>query len=350
MLHLFNKVYVSSDKLLDINFDRIVISSTLGVKMISNSEYVANGELVAHATSLNDLFTDQRIINFSGLIELADSFSTNSNKVFMIYLDDESFTNFMSLWIKGIFSQIDSSSAWKLIKLYIDKEQSYQSWRMNTASMTVNLFSEVTQSQFETVFSATPTTDLGETYNRIKRGLSLEYLIASFLTNGSSQTEVGISLKNILHRSLQEFLLEVKYNVYKNQYKSSFNYDIDLDFFGNSTLYTSHMLGAVGSQSHTDIVGASDTDLTKLINIASQINLDWEGFNPDSPVCARTNLFQYIRRDLNSEDINYLINLEKVSKSNNRIYSTADEEKINIYLLDFILNSDQSEVQKFLLK
>ena len=350
MLHLFNKVYVSPDLLVDINYDRVVISEKFGVPMLQALDQVAIGELVLHGTSLTALYEDERIGNFAGLINFIEAHGNASGKRLMIFLDDTAFMEFISSWSKFIFQQATVESGWKIVSTYLERERMYQSWRMNSSSVTISLFPLVTQPNFEQIFAATTVSADSTVYSKIKNSISLEYLIASYLFNQSCFTEVANSLKNILTRSLQEILLEVKYNVYKNQYKSTFDYDIDIDFFKNSTLFTSPVLGRVGAESNIDIANASDADIAKFVEIATLIFQDWEGFKPDSYVCTRNNLFQYVRRNLTQEDLNYLLNLEKTAKSNNRMYSTADEEMINIYLLDYILKSQSSALQPFLLR
>jgi hypothetical protein len=351
MLHLFNRVYATSDAQIDVNFDRIVISNRFGIPMLESLDRVVNGQLVLHAKSLSELYSNNEVESFVSLVTLINDYATNSNKRLMIYLDDASFMEFMCNWSKFVFKQIDATNAWLILRKYVEKEKLHQSWRMNTSSMTVDLYPGINKDDFFAKFAETKAIRINETYHTIKQGLGLEYLIASYLTDQSSSEELKYSLKNIVRRTLEELALEIKQSVYKNHHKTTFNFDYDIEFFKNSTLFKSEELGRVGSSANIDILGASEEDMTKFITISKAIQSDWEGFREDSHVHTIHNLFQYVRKEnLENSDLDYIINTEKSAKSNNRIYSTADEEKINIYVLDYILNSDKKAIEKFLLK
>jgi hypothetical protein len=92
------------------------------------------------------------------------------------------------------------------------------------------------------------------------------------------------------------------------------------------------------------------TDINKFIAYSKMIYKEWEGFSDDSQVVKQLDLFKYVRKDISREDVNYLLNLEKTGKSNNRLYSSVDEEKINVYLLDLILFADKKLLERLALR
>jgi hypothetical protein len=350
MLHLFNKVYLSSDKLIDINFDRVVISNEYGVRSLESIDQYSTGILNIYGKNLNEAITNSSTKDFSGLIKKLIEDTNVSNKKLIIYVDNQSFINFLSYWLKFIFNNIDSSSAWKIVHSYIDKEKKYLSWRkLSTSDSNVVLFENITEELFKQIFNNTNVSFNETTYNSIKSGLSFEILLASYLFEKNSVGEhLKNTLKNILHRSMQELVLEIKHTVYKNIKKPLFaNLIDDINFFKSSTLYKSEILGQVGSSSSVDIINATNEDIEKFKTVSKSIFENWEEFQTTSTIINRVDLVDYIRKDLTDADITYIIENEKTGKSNVRVFSSDDEEKINVYFLDFILNTISSELSAY---
>jgi len=350
MFHLFNKVYLSSDKLIDINFDRVVISNENGVRSLESIEQYSQGILSIYGKNLNEAIINSSTKDFSGLIKKLIEDTNVSNKKLIIYVDDQSFINFLSHWLKFIFNNIDSSSAWKIVNSYVDKEKKYLNWRkLSTSGSNVILFENITEELFKQIFNNTNVSFNETTYNSIKSGLSFEILLASYLFEKNSVGEhLKNTLKNILHRSMQELVLEIKHTVYKNIKKPLFaNLIDDISFFTSSTLYKSEILGQVGSSSRVDIINATNEDIEKFKTVSKSIFENWEEFQTTSTIINKVDLLDYIRKDLTDEDITYIIENEKISKSNVRVFSSDDEEKINVYFLDFILNTISSELSAY---
>jgi len=350
MFHLFNKVYLSSDKIIDINFDRVVISNENGVKPLESIEQYSQGILNIYGKNLNEVITNSSTKNFSGLIKKLIEDTNVSNKKLIIYVDDQSFINFLSHWLKFIFININSSSAWKFINSYLEKEKKYLKWRkLLTHGSNVILFENITEELFKQIFANTNVSFNETVYNSIKSGLSFEILLASYLFEKNSVGEhLKNSLKNILHRSMQELVLEIKHTVYKNIKKPLFvNLIDDINFFTSSTLYKSEILGQVGDFSGVDIINATNEDINKFKTISKNIFENWEEFQTTSTIINKVNLINYLRKDLTDDDVAYIIENEKTSKSDVRVFSSDDEEKINVYFLDYILNTDSSELSGY---
>jgi hypothetical protein len=175
--------------------------------------------------------------------------------------------------------------------------------------------------------------------------------LPSYISSGEKKLELKESISNILNRSIQELVLEIKHTYIKNYKKSNFtNLNIDIDFFTQSTLYPSLSLGRVSSEPIIDISGASQEDIDTFKLVATKILTEWEEFKTNSTIVSRLSLIDYVRTELTDEQLNFLINFEKSGLSNTRIYSSADEEKINVYFLDFVLKSTPEELNSYILK
>jgi hypothetical protein len=107
MLHLFNKTYLEFDDNVDINIDRVVISSRYGIPVLAALDKVAYGELLSYGKTLDDVLGEGDFIDF---IESVVTHGTTSNKKVIIFCDKQNYNKFVSLWFKLILPNLDSTS------------------------------------------------------------------------------------------------------------------------------------------------------------------------------------------------------------------------------------------------
>jgi len=93
MFHLFNKVYVISDNLIDINFDRVVISEKYGIQMSNELDKVSYGELLMYSDTFANLNK-----SFDEFIKDIDQHSKDSKKRMVVYVDDKAFMELVVNW------------------------------------------------------------------------------------------------------------------------------------------------------------------------------------------------------------------------------------------------------------
>ena len=344
MFHLFSKVYLASDSTINLNFDRVVVSERYGIGMYEALDKVSYGELFAYGKTIDSVLNDE---TFGEFIESLNKKVNQSDKKLIIYVDDNNFSKFISLWFKSIFVNPTAESSWKIIDDYIKKEKILKNWRYSSTSTNSDIFSGITKSKFESDFSETET----HTINNITELLSFEFLVASYLANGENITPLKQSLSNILMRSVQEFVIEMKHTFIKNYNKPNFPImPVDVSYFKESTLYTTESLGRVSSSSNLNILGASEEDILLFKEVARKILIEWDEYKETADMLKRIDYIDYVRQELSDEQVDELIGIEKDSLCNNRIYSSADEEKINLYFLDFILNSNTEDLSSYILK
>jgi hypothetical protein len=345
MFHLFNKVYVVSDSLLNIDFDRVVLSKNYGVQMYGELNKISKGELLMYA---NDFSNVEK--SFSDFIKFLNDRVVKTNKKIIIYVDDESFMKLTSNWLINLFKNINDDTAWFIVDSYLTKMKKNQAWRSYNLFTGPNLYKEVNEVDFKKIFNGINVNQSDSLLLTLKEQISLEFLIASYKHDGSNLSPLIVCLEKILTRTLQEILLEVKHTVYKNQHKSNFNITFDEEFFSNSTLYKSESLGNVGSLSNIDLINSSAEDIKKFKDIAKQIYINWDKFSENSPVIKKLELLDLIRNGLTKEEVDKILQMEKEDTSNNRIYPCSDEESINIYLLDHVLNQNSEQLKSYQLR
>jgi hypothetical protein len=345
MFHLFNKVYVVSDSLIDINFDRVVLSEKYGIKMSEQLDKVSYGELLMYADKFANLGK-----SFDDFIKALNEHSSKTNKNVLVYVDDKTFIELTSNWLIRLFKNMDASTAWFVVDSYLKKTKKNQSWRNNHSSSQVELYKDVSETEFKKVFGGLNINKVDAVYTTIREQISLEFLIASYKYDGSNLPQLIVSLEKILKRTLQEILLEIKHTVYKNQHKPNFNISFDETFFGNSTLYKSELLGKVGEASNVDIINSSEEDIKKFKDIAKQVYMNWDKFSENSPIIKKLDLLDLLRGGLTKEEVDKVLQMEKEDTSNSRVYPSSDEEHINIYLLDHVLNQNSEQLKSYQLR
>jgi hypothetical protein len=331
--------------LIDISFDRVVLSEKYGIKMSEQLDKVSYGELLMYADKFANLGK-----SFDDFIKALNEHSSKTNKRIVIYVDNISFMELISNWLFRLFKNIDANTAWFVVDSYLKKTKKHQSWRSNHSSSQVEIYKDVNETDFKKIFNGLVVDKIDAVYSTIKEQISLEFLIASYKYDGSNLTPLTSSLEKLLTRTLQEILLEVKHTVYKNQYKPNFNISFDETFFSSSTLYKSELLGKVGSASNVDIINSSAEDVKKFKDIAKQVYLNWDKFSENSPIINKLDLFDLLRAGLTKQEVDKVLQMEKEDTSNVRIYSSYDEELINIYLLDYILNQNSEQLKSYQLR
>jgi hypothetical protein len=344
MFHLFSKVYVASDSTINLDFDRVVISNKYGIGMYEALDKVSYGELCAYGKTIDSALNGK---TFSAFINSLLQKVNNTGKKVIIYVDDNNFSKFMSLWFKSIFLNPTTESSWKIIDDYIRKEKILKNWRYSSTSTESDIFKEVTEVKFIEHFNEAQPQNLSS----ITSELSFEILLASYLADGTQKDSLKQTLNTLLNRSMQELVIEIKHTYVKNYKKPAFpSLPVELTFFSDSSLYKSESIGRVSGSSSVDLIGATSEDIELFKQTAVKVLTEWDQFNSNSNIVNRVGLINFVRTEITDEQLNYLINFEKTSLSNNRLYSSADEEKINIYFLDFVLNSTQENLTDYILK
>lgn len=344
MFHLFSKVYLASDSTINLNFDRVVVSERYGIGMYEALDKVSYGELFAYGKTIDSVLSGK---TFGEFIESLNEKVKQSDKKLIVYVDDKHFSKFLALWFKSIFVNPTVDSTWKIVDSYVKKEKILKNWRYSSTSTEAEIFSGVTKSNFELDFNQTEI----NTIPNITELLSFEFLVASYLADGGNITPLKQSLSNILMRSVQEFIIEMKHTFIKNYNKPTFPVmPVDESYFKDSTLYTTESLGRVSSSTSLNILGCSEEDVLLFKDVARKILIEWDEYKETADMLKRIDYIDYVRQELSDEQVDELIVIEKNSLCNNRIYSSADEEKINLYFLDFILNSNKEDLTSYILK
>lgn len=346
MLHLFKRVYVTTDAGLDITNNRIVISAEHGFPMYHPlEEFKDGGKLLGYGPNLDGVYESMpRVSNFPQLIE----FLYNYDDRVIVYVDDQQFMEFMALWYKALFKNPTSSSTWDILNAYIRKHDLQRNWMLNEFSAGV-AYTNVNAANYDVVFQRAEKHDLSVLVQSAYQDLSFDILIANYINNPTKFTApMATCMQTVLLRAVDEMLIEVKQTFYKGHTKSTFpRFSVGLEFFSQSSLYVEEAVGQVGSKSSVDILGATQQDVDTAVHIATTLYREWDQFKDDAPIVSRLDLVNIVRNPLTPPVIDAVLEMERSTGSNNRIYAPTDEEKLNTFFIDLVLAAPTAEMTKY---
>ena len=98
MFHLASKVYITSDKLIDLNSDRVVISATSGFPTHSELDGILSGQLIAYSTSVSEMFTSR----WNNLLSMINSLIHIVKQLNCLLSFMQTMNHLCILWLHGI--------------------------------------------------------------------------------------------------------------------------------------------------------------------------------------------------------------------------------------------------------
>lgn len=332
------------------NFDRYVISKSNGYNILEPLENFSHGKLLGFYNDLEEILNKKSFTDF--FKEIKERCDKTRRKI-IIYADEENFSHLVSLWYKSIFKAPSFDSIWFILKNYMDKQEVLKNSKGASTATNFNMFNNLTKDIFEKEFFKNENDFLEESFlHEIKSQISFEILLADYIENETSKKELMLAIKKVLNRCLTELVIEIKHAYVRNKNRRNFPIKDNSNFFSNSTLYRGLELGHVKSMySNVTIERASKEDIEKFKYMSNKILSEWDQFSNNADVMKLIDFIDLVRKnELTDEDLSDIINFEKNAKGINRIYSSADEEKVNIYFLDHVLNSKKGDLKRYAIK
>ena len=92
MIHLFKKIYVTTDNIIDLGYDRIVVSQNHGLDVLEDLQKISSGKLIAYSLEWSEILGSKNVTYPTALdlfTKLADHCDVTNKRV-IIYCDDDS--------------------------------------------------------------------------------------------------------------------------------------------------------------------------------------------------------------------------------------------------------------------
>ena len=361
MLHLGVKTYMQLDKLIDMGYDRVVISADHGYPVADSIQSTTGGDLIHYGTMIENLIGPYEGCVYSSYPAFFKAmFERNSNQVaILIYADISSFMKLASAWYKILFVNIDGASAYRLIKAHFERQLLIGPRQSRDARFIFSDFRNM-ETEFIEVFNSVTVdaTECSDLLNTYIEEVSIEYLLASYAYNGSQKEMLKKSLLKIAGRTIEEQTKEILYAVYKNILRKSFQDSVGtpaytIDNVGNvltdpmfASLIKANNWRATTATPETprppfDLSTFSDEEIA---NLKTSIRAVIASFYPAEMAehyyeHNRLYYIDYLRHNtLSDADFETIINFDvQTAGDEQRFFSAKDNDTVNVFFTDYVL-------------
>lgn len=363
MLHLFKKVYIEFDTMLDNNYDRFVVSKEHGFDVLPTVRDIHTGEHIGFAQTYEDLVgVGKRFDTFLNFINFLNDWTVRTNKPVVIFVDKDAFLKLAIRWYKTVFQNAQAPTTYALIQSHLMKVKHLNfpkvtSFNLNDINAVIQqcaLTEEEFTGMFNSIVDNQPTAQAFVTAT--KADLSIEVLLASYLYDGSNKEELKAKLIELLKRDIQGFIMEAKDIVFANITKQSFR-----DLLGITTEYSYSNADGIQNEPslfwffHSLVYNSAETTsfysgsginwqhfntddvIDQFIVVIKKVMLEWEHVNSTAPSAQRLHFIKYLRDNaLTDEQLTEVIDFE-INNPGCSGFAGIDRSKFNVYFLDYLL-------------
>jgi hypothetical protein len=376
MFHLANKVYITTDKLIDPSVDRVVISKNSGFAMPDLDSRIGGGQLIAYGTTTDAIYSYHETI-FALITRLIEHNNSTGFPV-VIYADDEAFFEIMVTWYKTILKNENRTIIENLIKFQIFRFKTfYRSEYSSNSGLDTNddLFDINKLTDYYYLVDL-PSLDIyTEFMNLYRDRLDVELLLASYLTDGSHKEELKTSIKPLIKKDLEKYLDELKEifwtHIMTNRFTDVIGVpekNIDnisnilgstnkwVQLFTRPSLWRTPYLVSISSEKNNvkwDNLNDEDiADLKEFVVLSGQTWNEEKGYEMVKSDIGKLDFLSVLTDDtISDEMLNNIINTEATFYHAAGSFFSLDLETVNNWLITELLQKrdDASFVSKYAL-
>ncbi len=363
MLHLFKKIYLDIDENLNTFRDRIVISKNHGYRVSSDLENSFDGKLFYFSLSLEELIGENK--TFSSFVDMMNQISLKleeRNKPIVIYSDSENFLKILINWYKLVLKEPKCDECYSLLKSYSFKENLFSNGRMRISHTQYYLNFE--KNLFDSLFEIINInkTEKENFVKENKKFFSIEFLLASYLFDGSSSEEVKKILKVLIKKDLEKYFYEIKEILLVHLLRKAFQqklqttkvydfsnfYDIVNDesplvkVFFKKEIWNNEGLFKPSTSGNIKFENITDDDIDNFMKFTEISGEEWEEenfyrFNKSDKY--KLTFLKHITKDvMTDEELKEIIDFELKGNHAAGTFYSIDLETVNHYFIDFVLN------------
>jgi len=373
MLHLFNKIYLATDSVIDNNIDRVVISDPNGIDVL---DYIKNdnGELLAYGKAEADVIgSGKTYTSYVNMFDKLGDKSTSTGKRIVIYADDTNFNKIIAHFYKTMFANPDKTACTELLTNTIFKYDVFGKGRFSRNAGNTDLTTAIDISSFGTEFDAA-TVDSTEKSNfvtKFKAGFNIEVLLATYYNNGDTKSELKDVIKVLMKKDLEKYLLELKEIFFVHLLNKSFTDKLSLaktydwsnynDVLSDSTTYADLFLtdriwsykymNFASTGDNVKFDGITSTDVTNFKQFTTISGSSWSEENVYTQVKSDVNKLDFldIYTDFTDTRLTNLLDAEATFENAAGSFFSIDLETVNHYFVQTILEnkSDNTFLAKY---
>lgn len=257
MIHLFKKVYLESDKKINVDVHRIILSEDYGNPFDDSLQVICAGIPFYSARSFGEFLKslgaveqeepkppeegeEDKGVEVRRKLTLFDDFYEFLNYIdechemikepIIIYVDDNSFMYFVTHWYKILFPNITLDSLVFLLKRYVWYTKIFSTNELYWNPRTF-LNMEVDKQKLQEIYDSIEIDDnkANEFLEKNKKFLSIEFLINSYFYNESCKEELRLTLNVLLKRNIENILGSLRQKIYSNLTQKQFLKNMNID-------------------------------------------------------------------------------------------------------------------------
>lgn len=334
--------------------------------MLLNLDQIAYGELFDKSLSVSDLIgVDKKYPNYLSFFKKLNELTDASNKRVVVYADADAFYTLASAWLKIVCPNIDSQSAHRALKYYFIKDKLYglspfvevrRNYEIDSTPYNIDL------DLFATIFNNTENNrEVSlEFLDSIISTISVEYLLASYLYDGSYKNPLMARTLILTNTNTQQLLFETKSllsayigrkpfqqllgitDLSINSFESLQNHPRISHWF-DQNIWVIEGIGTHHEHSKINFQAIDSATVQKFKDDLLLINSQWEHVDVESDSFRRLDFIEsVINNTFTDEEFAAAIDFEINGNTGCTIFRDQDKDRINFYLIDYLIDSYKS--------
>jgi len=374
MIHLFKKIYVTTDNIIDPKFDRIVVSQNNGFNLLEDLQKILSGQLIAYGLEWDDILGKDK--TFKDATTLFDELATKcdtTNKRIIIYCDNASLQFIMSTWYKFILKTPTADAVESLLKAHAFKFNTFFRGRFSSNNAKLGSGEILKVENFKSIYAGVkaPTAAKKKAFMaKYKNAISVEHLLANYLNDKSSKVELKSVVRPLLKKVFEQYLYELKEVFFQHFLTKSFADKLGLDktytlnnindiftdtskfaqLFIKDDMWSIKYLSGASSSDNVIFENISDSDLNTIKEFVAIIEGQWSDFTlRDDSILE---FLPAINTELTDELLDKIILIESSYDKEPEKFFALELETVNHYLVHSLLNansvSDKATIGKYI--
>ena len=361
MLHLFNKIYLATDNVIDTNVDRVVISNENGIDTLDSIK-AEQGDLLAYGKSVDEVIgTDKTYSSYINMFNTINTKSSETGKRVTIYADDTAFTKVIAHFYKTIFANPDKTACTDLLENTIFKYNVFSKGRFSRNSGNTDVNHTIDISNFGADFDAA-SVDATEKSNFVssnKSGFNIELHLATYLANGGSKDELKNVIKVLMKKDLEKYLLELKEIFFVHILNKSFTDKLSLaktytwenynevlddtttyaDLFLSDRIWKYKYMNFASTGDNINFDKITSTDVANFKQFTTISGSSWDEENVYTQIKSDVNKLDFldIYTDFTDARLDALIEAEATFENAAGSFFSIDLETVNHYFVQTLL-------------
>lgn len=363
MLHLFKKIYLATDNVIDTNIDRVVISQTNGLDTLDSIK-AEHGDLLAYGSLITDVIGADK--KYSSVVNMFDTLATKSaetGKRIVVYADSTAFTKVIAHWYKIIFANPDKTACTDLLENSIFKYNVFSKGRFSRNSGNTDVNHNIDITEFGTEFDAA-SVDATEKSNFVtshKSGFNVELLLATYYNNGDSKEDLKTIIKVLMKKDLEKYLYELKEIFFVHLLNKSFTDKLSLaktytwsnynevlsdtttyaDLFLSDRIWAYKYMNFASTGDNIKFDAITDTDVANFKKFTEISGSSWNEENVYTQIKSDVNKLDFldIYSDFTDERLTALLDAEATFENAAGSFFSIDLETVNHYFIQTILEN-----------